>query len=659
MSNNGNPYDDYANSNGSSGLVRNHTISNYVIKTSLENLKAQELLKTETQALLEAIKDEVDTIDPVEFPNIPSALVSTDRLAIYRVDDSKYTLSYSTLLSEIVTSLGESVVPTATYNAFVATIGSAANQEASYFATASALATLSSNVDLKANAADVYTQTQLDVSLGLKANSADVYTQSELDTALALKANQATTYTKAETDAAIAALVASAPDTLDTLNELAAALGDDPNFATTIAAQIGAKQDPATTLSGYGITDAYTQAEVDAIITGLNLGTAAESDIGDFATAAQGALADTALQNAAAFATAAQGAKADSAIQPDDMISSDANNGLSHGTDGKVYLDITGLGGGEGAGISDTIGNTSAILASSSRRVGLLETAIDTKADSADVYTSTETDSEISSAVSTAITSLIDGAPAGLDTLNEIAAAIGDDPAFATTIAALIAAKQDPATTLAGYGITDAYTKTEIDSAFIALNLDSAAEAAITDFATAAQGILADSALQPDAAISEDAGNTLSHGSEGLVYLSDSAFGDLVGPGSAVDEQIPVFDGTSGKLLKDGGISVAGIQTNLDARTGVSSAPETGFSFTANAPPVYVDSAITGTLPASPSTGARCTFLTGPAIGASEILTIARNGSLIEGLDEDMTVITPRAYGGLVFIGGSIGWRAF
>lgn len=40
---------------------------------------------------------------------------------------------------------------------------------------------------------------------------------------------------------AIANLIDSAPTTLDTLNELAAALGDDPNFATTIAASIGGK----------------------------------------------------------------------------------------------------------------------------------------------------------------------------------------------------------------------------------------------------------------------------------------------------------------------------------------------------------------------------------------------------------------------------------
>jgi hypothetical protein len=41
---------------------------------------------------------------------------------------------------------------------------------------------------------------------------------------------------------AISNLVASAPSTLDTLNELATALGNDANFATTIATSIGTKQ---------------------------------------------------------------------------------------------------------------------------------------------------------------------------------------------------------------------------------------------------------------------------------------------------------------------------------------------------------------------------------------------------------------------------------
>jgi hypothetical protein len=42
-------------------------------------------------------------------------------------------------------------------------------------------------------------------------------------------------------DTAVANIVDSAPGTLDTLNELAAALGDDPNFATTTANNIAAK----------------------------------------------------------------------------------------------------------------------------------------------------------------------------------------------------------------------------------------------------------------------------------------------------------------------------------------------------------------------------------------------------------------------------------
>ena len=49
--------------------------------------------------------------------------------------------------------------------------------------------------------------------------------------------------TTAFVNTAVSSLVSSAPETLDTLNELAAALGNDPNFATTIASDIGSKLD--------------------------------------------------------------------------------------------------------------------------------------------------------------------------------------------------------------------------------------------------------------------------------------------------------------------------------------------------------------------------------------------------------------------------------
>ena len=53
-------------------------------------------------------------------------------------------------------------------------------------------------------------------------------------------------------DNKVAGLVDSAPSTLDTLNELAAALGDDPSFATTITSQIGAKANAADLTSHTG-----------------------------------------------------------------------------------------------------------------------------------------------------------------------------------------------------------------------------------------------------------------------------------------------------------------------------------------------------------------------------------------------------------------------
>ena len=61
----------------------------------------------------------------------------------------------------------------------------------------------------------------------------------------------------------VASIVDSAPATLDTLNELAAALGDDSNFATTVVTQIGNKVDK---VDGKGLsTNDYTTAEKDKL----------------------------------------------------------------------------------------------------------------------------------------------------------------------------------------------------------------------------------------------------------------------------------------------------------------------------------------------------------------------------------------------------------
>lgn len=63
--------------------------------------------------------------------------------------------------------------------------------------------------------------------------------------------------TASQVSSAIASLVDSAPETLNTLNELAAALGDDPNFATTITNKIAQKADTSD-LDNYATKTALT-----------------------------------------------------------------------------------------------------------------------------------------------------------------------------------------------------------------------------------------------------------------------------------------------------------------------------------------------------------------------------------------------------------------
>lgn len=64
-------------------------------------------------------------------------------------------------------------------------------------------------------------------------------------------------------------LVNSAPEALNTLDELAAALGDDPNFATTVANQIGTKLDTSTYNSEKA--NFATKSEVNAKVSGTGI----------------------------------------------------------------------------------------------------------------------------------------------------------------------------------------------------------------------------------------------------------------------------------------------------------------------------------------------------------------------------------------------------
>ncbi|EON4168281.1 TPA: phage tail protein [Escherichia coli] len=80
--------------------------------------------------------------------------------------------------------------------------------------------------------------------------------------------------TTAFVKSAIAGMVGSAPAALDTLNELAAALGNDPNFATTMLNALAGKQPLDNTLTNLSGKD------VAGLLTYLGLGEAAKRNVG-------------------------------------------------------------------------------------------------------------------------------------------------------------------------------------------------------------------------------------------------------------------------------------------------------------------------------------------------------------------------------------------
>ena len=157
--------------------------------------------------------------------------------------------------------------------------------------------------------------------------------------------NDASYATSTDVSTAINNLIGAAPGTLDTLEEIATSISNNATVYDTLNAAITNKL-ASSAVSTFGLT-LVDDADAAAARTTLGLGSAAQANTSDYATAAQGALAASALQSesshadvvvdgdfasaglmtsdgsgtysitaAADFATAAQGTKADSAVQP-------------------------------------------------------------------------------------------------------------------------------------------------------------------------------------------------------------------------------------------------------------------------------------------------------------------------------------------------------
>lgn len=190
----------------------------------------------------------------------------------------------------------------------------------------------------KANAADVYSRSDSDDpnrTLGANAATASRWKVARLLTlagdvageigldgggnvtmtvsvpGLASKADSANAVTPAQLEARIQKVIGAAPGVLDTLEEFATAMGNDPNFAATITTLLSGKADKATT---------YTITAADGKFL-LKTGKAADSSLlggnspAYYASAAsvvslEGSVADSFQQLATAFNNGATKIKA-------------------------------------------------------------------------------------------------------------------------------------------------------------------------------------------------------------------------------------------------------------------------------------------------------------------------------------------------------------
>ena len=329
-------------------------------------------------------------------------------------------------------------------------------------------------------------------------------------------------------DTALSNLIDTAPSTLDTLNELAAALGDDPNFATTITTSIGTKlatadfNSTADTWLGTKTTDELSEGSTNLYYTSARV--------------------ITDVDNILTTKTTTDLAEGTNLYYTDARV--DSNFAL------KTTTDLA-----EGSNLYFTAARVSDYLTTNAYATEtFVGTAISTA--SSDYATAAQgalADSALQAAdltgyatetfVGTAISNLVDSSPATLDTLNELAAALGDDPNFATTTATAIGLKANTA------------------------DLGTAAAEDVSFFATAAQGALADSALQ-----------SVAFADLTTTPTTLAGYGITDAPSDLTD--LGITDGTTGQILTTDGAG--------------------GFTFEDAAEPLVVS----GTAPTSPTEGA-------------------------------------------------------
>jgi hypothetical protein len=287
-------------------------------------------------------------------------------------------------------------------------------------------------------------------------------------------------------------IIDGAPGVLDTLNEIAAAIGDDASFITTLATSIGTKQDKVTGVSdteiGYldGVTSAI-QTQLDSKLASANLAEAAQDAVNSALVAGTGidkTYDDTSntitldIDSTIATKTYADTAAADAA----NTLGTSATYGIKYNpTSGELSLDLAAHGlvidqdgklnvdgdyvtynsatqtlsnkeisGGlhfDGNNLihTDIYDSTFHITAADGNLDLNAQTGHDLILRADNIYMSEGSSTNLvasqvyaDAAAAAAAAAIVDSAPSALNTLNELAAALGDDANYAATIATSI-----------------------------------------------------------------------------------------------------------------------------------------------------------------------------------------------------------------------------
>ena len=271
------------------------------------------------------------------------------------------------------------------------------------------------------------------------------------------------------TDDSIAALANSAPVTLNTLNELAAALGDDANFATTLTTNLGQKLGSAASVTLNGDVAGTANFSANAVTITTTVADDSHNHIIGNVDGLQTALdAKATWSGLTATNTAIRSLISSNDTDITNLQTEDGDlwSGLTATntairtlvSDRMQVANVTSRFVTSDASIADkmSVANTQALFASVSANnstintkmsvanTQALHTSVTANLNSYIANTNPRITNILSSVSSTntalrtytddSIAALANSAPVTLNTLNELAAALGDDANFATTL---------------------------------------------------------------------------------------------------------------------------------------------------------------------------------------------------------------------------------